>query len=99
MIIVCYDFVSNKKRAKFSKFLKKYGYKVQYSVYMIRNSRRILKNILTEIDLKYKKTFENTDSILIFSVCEGCKKEFDENYPFDDCDVCGSKVFKKRIKL
>ena len=32
-------------------------------------------------------------------VCEGCKKEFDENYPFDDCDVCGSKVFKKRIKL
>lgn len=75
MIIVCYDFVSNKKRAKFSKFLKKYGYKVQYSVYMIRNSRRILKNILTEIDLKYKKTFENTDSILIFSVCEGCKKD------------------------
>ncbi len=32
-------------------------------------------------------------------VCEGCKKEFDESYPFDDCDVCGSKVFKKRIKL
>ena len=27
------------------------------------------------------------------------KKEFDENYPFDDCDVCGSNVFKKRIKL
>jgi endoribonuclease Nob1 len=32
-------------------------------------------------------------------VCEGCKKEFDESYRFDDCDVCGSKVFKKRIKL
>lgn len=32
-------------------------------------------------------------------VCEGCKKEFNEEYPFDDCDVCGSKVFKKRIKL
>lgn len=32
-------------------------------------------------------------------VCEGCKKEFDEKYPFDDCDICGSKVFKKRIKL
>ena len=32
-------------------------------------------------------------------VCEGCKKEFDENYPFDDCDVCGSKVFNKRIKF
>jgi UPF0271 protein len=32
-------------------------------------------------------------------VCQGCKKEFDENYPFDDCDVCGSKIFKKRIRV
>ena len=32
-------------------------------------------------------------------VCQGCKKEFDEDYPFDDCDVCGSKIFKKRIKV
>lgn len=32
-------------------------------------------------------------------VCEGCMKEFDESYPFDDCEICGSKVFKKRIKL
>ena len=33
------------------------------------------------------------------NVCQGCKKEFDEDYPFDDCDVCGSKIFKKRIKV
>ena len=32
-------------------------------------------------------------------VCQGCKKEFGENYPFDDCDVCGSKIFKKRIMV
>lgn len=32
-------------------------------------------------------------------VCEGCKKEFDEDYPFDDCEICGSKIFKKRIKV
>jgi UPF0271 protein len=32
-------------------------------------------------------------------VCQGCKKEFEESYPFDDCDVCGSKIFKKRIKV
>ena len=30
--------------------------------------------------------------------CEGCKKEFDADYPFDDCEVCGSKLFKRRIK-
>ena len=32
-------------------------------------------------------------------VCEGCKKEFDEDYPFDDCEICGSKKIKKRIKV
>ena len=32
-------------------------------------------------------------------ICQGCKKEFDDNFPFDDCDVCGSKIFKKRIKV
>lgn len=31
-------------------------------------------------------------------VCEGCKKEYPDDYPFDDCEICGSKIFKKRIK-
>lgn len=32
-------------------------------------------------------------------VCEGCKKEYAEDYPFDDCEICGSRIFKKRIKV
>lgn len=32
-------------------------------------------------------------------VCEGCKKEYEDKYPFDDCEICGSKIFKKRIKV
>ena len=32
-------------------------------------------------------------------VCEGCKKEYGEEYPFDDCEICGSRIFKKRIKV
>ena len=32
-------------------------------------------------------------------VCEGCKKEYDGSYPFDDCEICGSKIYKKRIKV
>lgn len=32
-------------------------------------------------------------------VCEGCKREYDDDYPFDDCEICGSKIFKKRIKV
>lgn len=75
MVIICYDFTDNKTRARFSKFLKKYGRKIQFSVYEIRNSQRILQNILDEIELRYQKEFTNSDSILIFSVCEGCKKK------------------------
>jgi UPF0271 protein len=32
-------------------------------------------------------------------VCEGCKKEYDTDYPFEDCEICGSRIFKKRIKV
>jgi len=75
MIIVSYDFENDKKRNKFSKFLKKYGRKIQYSVYEIKNSPRVLQNILSEIKLKYEKEFTGSDSILIFNICEGCQKK------------------------
>ena len=32
-------------------------------------------------------------------VCEGCKKEYGDDYPFDDCEICGSRIFKKRIRV
>lgn len=73
MLIVSYDFANDKRRAKFSKFLEKYGRRIQYSVFSVRNSTRVLRNIVAEIDAKYKKYFKNTDSIVIFSVCLGCK--------------------------
>ena len=54
MFIVSYDFEDNRRRVKFSTFLKKYGRRLQYSVFEIKNSRRILENIQKEIDMKYK---------------------------------------------
>ncbi len=75
MIIISYDFTSDSVRARFSKFIKKYGRKIQYSVYEIHNSPRILQNILHEIEWRYKKHFCNADSILIFQICEGDKKK------------------------
>lgn len=74
MIIICYDFSDDHKRYRFSKFLKKYGNKIQYSVYTIKNSKRILDIVVTEIEEKYKKDFDNTDNIYIFRVCERCQK-------------------------
>lgn len=75
MLIVSYDISDNKLRRHFSKLLKQYGRMLQYSVYEIKNSDRILKLLLLEIEKNYAKRFENTDSILIIRLCEGCKKK------------------------
>ena len=59
-----------------------------------------MQNVLKILDIPY-------DSIITEGIkgvynwvktCEGSKKEFDADYPFDDCEICGSKVFKRRIK-
>lgn len=73
MLIVSYDFTNDKTRAKFSKFLEKYGRRMQYSVFVVRNSPRVLRNITAEISSRYKKLFKDTDSIVIFPVCGTCK--------------------------
>lgn len=75
MIIISYDFACDKTRSRFSKFLKKFGNKIQYSVYQIKNSPRILNLILAEIEHRYKPLFKNTDSVLIFQICEKCQKK------------------------
>ena len=75
MLIVSYDIVNDKTRTKFAKFLRKYGHRLQYSVYELRNSSRVLNNVLSEVRLLYKNEFHMTDNVLIFSVCEGCNKK------------------------
>ena len=67
MLIVCYDFSNNKVRAKFAKFLEGYGVRLQYSVFELKNSKRMLDLIQTEIDMHYAPLFTNADSILIFN--------------------------------
>ena len=73
MIIVSYDFENDKVRSRFSKFLKKFGRKLQYSVYEIRNSNRILQNIMKEVELRYKKQFRNADSVIAVCLGKACK--------------------------
>ncbi len=75
MLIVAYDFANDKKRTKFAKFLSKYGFRIQYSIFKIENSKRVLSNVLSEIEHKYKKTFTSTDSIIVFETCAGCDKK------------------------
>ena len=62
--------------------------------YTIQNSLKIMKIPYSSIITDGIKGVYNWKK-----VCEGCKKEYSEDYPFDDCEICGSRIFKKRIKV
>lgn len=73
MLIVTYDISNDKLRLKFSKYLNRFGYRLQYSVFEIRHTDRFLKNIELEIKSNFEKNFSEKDSILIFNLSKQCK--------------------------
>ena len=73
MVIISYDISNDKKRAQFNKYIKKFGHMLQYSVYEIENSERILNNIVTDINNHWIKRFDDEDSIYIFQLSSTCK--------------------------
>lgn len=46
---------------------------LRYSVYEIENSEKILNNIVTDINNKWLKQFDQTDSVYIFQMSSSCK--------------------------
>ena len=76
MLIVSYDISDDKLRTRFSKFLSRFGYRLQYSVFKIKNSQRLRDNIMAEIEGKYSKHFSETDSVILFSMSKQCKTCF-----------------------
>ena len=74
MLLVSYDISNDKVRTRFSKFLSKFGFRLQYSVFEINNSATVLRNIQTEIENTYVKYFTEEDSIITFNLSETCKK-------------------------
>ena len=73
MIIISYDISDDKKRTKFSKYLSRFGHRIQYSVFEIDNSDRILRNILTDLDNRFVKQFGEEDSVYIFNLSSSCE--------------------------
>ncbi len=83
MLLVTYDIQNDKLRTQFSKFLKRFGRRIQYSVFEIKNSQRIIANIETEIQAKFEKKFTQGDSILVFNITDSaCIKKF--GYPVNE---------------
>jgi CRISPR-associated protein Cas2 len=68
MLIVTYDIHNDKIRTKFWKLLKKYWRRIQYSVFELKNSQRVLNIIKREIEEKFAIQFTGADSILIIPI-------------------------------
>ena len=73
MVIVCYDISNDKLRTKFAKYLSRFGHRLQYSVFEIDNSERIVDNIVNDLKNKYEKSFSQEDSVIIFKLSSSCE--------------------------
>ena len=60
-----------------------------------------MQNTLKTIDIHYKSVLtEGIKEIYNWvKICKGCKKKYPSDYGFEDCEICGSPIFKKRIKI
>lgn len=69
MLIISYDISDDKLRNRFSKMLTKNGaIRLQYSVYEVNNTNRLLDNLILKIEEQFSKKFEGCDSVIIFDV-------------------------------
>ena len=73
MILISYDISNDKLRTRFSKYLQKFGHRIQYSVFEIDNSSKILNNIMMGIENNFKKKLSQSDSVIIFELSASCK--------------------------
>ena len=66
MIIVSYDISDDKMRTNFSKMLKSNGaIRLQYSVYEVSNTKRIVDNLVAKIEALYKSPSDS-----IYTLCK-----------------------------
>lgn len=73
MLLISYDISNDKLRTRFSKYLSKYGYRLQYSVFEIKNSPKYLENIQMQVKEYFSKHFKQSDSVMIFQMSNTCK--------------------------
>lgn len=67
MLVISYDISDDKLRTKFAKTLAKQGaIRLQYSVYELNNTQRVIDNLKIRIENYYSKKFAGGDSVFIF---------------------------------
>lgn len=73
MVLISYDISDDRLRTRFSKYLERFGHRIQYSVFEIDNSDRLLNNIICDIENCYSKSFSEADSVYIFKLSSHCE--------------------------
>lgn len=65
---------------------------------MVISDDYTIQNTLKILDIPFSSilTFGIDEVYNWVKVCSGCKRQYGEDYPFDDCEVCGSSLYKKR---
>ena len=87
MLIISYDIQDERLRNRFSKTLTKHGaIRLQYSVYEVNNTERILKNLMIIVEEQFAKKFSGSDSVIIFDV-NGIKLKKYGNAIHRDTDI------------
>jgi UPF0271 protein len=59
-----------------------------------------MQNVLKIVGINYRSVLtEGIKGIYGWvKVCKGCKKNYPPEYAFDECEICGTRIIKKRIK-
>lgn len=69
MLIISYDIENDKLRSRFSRQLTKSGaIRLQYSVYEINNTKRVIDNLKLMVEKDFAPKFGGADSVLIFDI-------------------------------
>ncbi|MBQ6219233.1 MAG: ribonuclease VapC [Methanosphaera sp.] len=58
-----------------------------------------MQNALKLLKLKFKSVRTNgiKNTIQWKKICKGCRQEFPSDTPFEECDICGSPIIRKRM--
>ncbi len=59
-----------------------------------------MQNILKILQIPYRSVLtEGISEIYCWiKICRGCRKKYPPEYKWDECEICGSAVYRKRIK-
>lgn len=90
-VIFAYDIRSNRRRNKVAKLLETYGERVNYSVFELFISAKLIHQLVQKLN---KMIQHNTDKVLVYKICRKCTdNRIEIGRPYKDEGCTQSIVF------